>query len=102
MIGVFMMIVLIVLITTAGKVVGTMVAGRTPRDGIGEGRIRALEEELRANEARLALAEEQVADLSEKLGFVEALLAKPAPPREIPAPAPPSPPTPAKPGEAPA
>ena len=101
MIGVFMMIVLIVLIATAGKVVGTMVAGRAPRDEIGEGRIRALEEEMRANEARLAQAEEQVADLSEKLGFVEALLSKPTPPREIPAPAPPGPPPPTMQGEEP-
>ena len=84
MIGVFTMVVLIVLIATAGKVVESMLARRPPRGEIGEERVRALEAEMRANEARLALAEEQVAELGEKLGFVEALLAKPAPPAELP------------------
>ena len=74
--GVFEMIVILTLIGTAGKIVQSALA-RAPRDAGAEDRIRALETELRANELRLTQAEERVAELGEKLDFVETLLTSP-------------------------
>jgi hypothetical protein len=76
--GPFEMVVLIVFIGTVGKVAQTFMA-RPSRLGApgADDRIRVLETELRANEARLAQAEEKVAELGEKLVFVEQLLARP-------------------------
>ena len=99
--GPFEMVVLIVFIATAGKVADTLASRLGGRGGVGEERIRALEAELRANEARVVQTEEQVAQLGEKLGFVEALLAQPARPVEISAPPPPPDTTPMMRGEAP-
>ena len=82
--GVFEMVVLIVFISTVGKVVHSAVATRGAGLPGGEDRIRALEQELRANEARLSQAEERVAELSEKVVFVERLLEKPAPAGRLP------------------
>ena len=75
--GVFEMVVLIVFITTVGKIMQS----RRPRGvdaSLVKERIQALEAELRASELRLAQTEERVADLDEKLDFMEKLLAKPA------------------------
>ena len=84
--GPFEMVVLIVFIATAGKVAETLVSRLSGPRGAGEERIKALEAELRANEARLVQTEEHVADLTEKLDFVESLLGQPARPAEIAAP----------------
>jgi cell division protein FtsB len=76
--GVFEMVVAIVAITTGGKVLQTWFARRGAGLSAGaEQRIQALEAELRTNDARLAQSEERIADLNEKLGFVEDLLAAP-------------------------
>jgi hypothetical protein len=76
--GPFEMVVLIVFIATVGKVAETAVRGLgLRRSGHGQERIDALQAELRANEARLSAAEDRVGELSEKLQFVENLLAKP-------------------------
>ena len=82
--GPFEMVVLIVFIATFGKVAETLVSRLAPR-GAGEERLKALEAEVKANEARVLQAEEQVAELTEKLGFMEALLANPARQPELPA-----------------
>lgn len=76
--GVFEMVVLLVFITTAGKL-GDQYLKRKgrPMRPEEEGRIRVLEEEVRAAEDRLSLTEDRVSDLSEKLAFVEKLLANP-------------------------
>jgi hypothetical protein len=76
--GVFEMVVLITFIATVGKVVEAALTrpGRGDAAGAGD-RVRALESELRANEARLAQTEERVTELDEKLRFVENLLAQP-------------------------
>ena len=73
--GAFEMVVVIVFIGTVGKVAQEWAGKRS--SSAAEGQIRALESALQASEARLTLKEEKVADLSEKLHFVEALLAKP-------------------------
>jgi hypothetical protein len=74
--GVFEMVVLIVLIGTVGKVARAHARGRVPAGT--EREIQVLRDALRANELRLGQAEDRVAELGEKLVFVEALLAKPA------------------------
>jgi|GEM_PF-4368540 len=76
--GLFEMIVLLVLIGTAGKV-GTALVGRSSRALTtgADRRIQALEAELRAAEERLALTEDRIVDLSEKVSFVENLLDTP-------------------------
>lgn len=73
--GVFEMVVAIVFITTVGKAI----ASRGRRRPMVEDptRVAALEEALRANELRLAQTEDRVAELGEKLVFVENLLAAP-------------------------
>ena len=73
--GVLEMVAVIVLIGPVGKVAQEWVGKRS--SGGAESQIRALESALHANEARLTQTEEKVADLSEKLRFVEALLGKP-------------------------
>ena len=85
--GFLEMIVLVTLIGTVGKVLQAAVS--RPGRGLpaaAEERIRTLEAELRASELRLADAEEHVALLAEKLGFVEELLAEPPHAPRIPAP----------------
>lgn len=75
--GVFEMVVLIVFITTAGKIVQS----RRPRGSdasFAKERIQSLEAELRASELRLAQTEDRVAGLDEKLDFMEKLLATPS------------------------
>ena len=83
--GVFGMVVLIVAFGTIGKIVTAWIH-RTGHElpAATEARIRALEEEARARETRLSLAEERVEDLTEKLSFVERLLAEPRPPSQLP------------------
>ncbi|CAN5294537.1 hypothetical protein BH24GEM2_BH24GEM2_17750 [soil metagenome] len=73
--GVFEFVIVIVLIGAAGRAAQAY-AGRSASGGSNE-QIRALEAALQANEARWTQTEEKVADLSEKLHFVEDLLAKP-------------------------
>jgi hypothetical protein len=73
--GVFEMVVVLVLIGTAGKVARAFAPRRLPAET--EARVRALEAALQASEARLAETEERVADLGEKLVFMEDLLASP-------------------------
>lgn len=72
------MVVALVFIATTGKVLSERF--RSERRALPPGeerRIQAMETELRAAEERLALTEERVNDLTEKLGFVENLLASP-------------------------
>jgi hypothetical protein len=76
--GVFEMVVALVFIGTVGKTVSEYF--RSSRRGLPPGdetRIRALETELRSAEERLALTEDRVTDLSEKLIFMEKLLSTP-------------------------
>ncbi len=76
--GVFEMVVALVFIATLGKTLGEYF--RSSRRGLPpaeQSRIQALEAELRSTEERLALTEDRVCDLSEKLVFVEKLLATP-------------------------
>jgi hypothetical protein len=73
--GVFEMVVAIVFITTVGKVVASA-ARRRPAE-IDTPRVAALEAQLRANELRLSQTEDRVAELGEKLVFVENLLDAP-------------------------
>lgn len=86
--GVFEMVVIVVFLGTVGKVAQAML-GRAPHgDAAGTAdHLRRLEAELRSNELRLAQAEEKVAELGEKLHFVEDLLAKPRRAAELPPPA---------------
>jgi uncharacterized coiled-coil protein SlyX len=76
--GVFEMIVVLVFIVTLGEL-GKAFISRSHRSitSGSESRINALEAELRVNEERLAQTEERVTDLTEKLRFVENLLAEP-------------------------
>lgn len=78
--GLFEMVVLVTFIATVGKVAEAMLS-RTgaSNSGAARERVDALEAELRASSARLAHAEETVAELSEKVEFMENLLAGPRP-----------------------
>lgn len=83
--GVFEMVVALVLIATVGEVVKTAVAGR--KEGAGsEARVAALEAQLQTTETRLGYAEERVTELSEKVDFLENLLAPPGAPGRLPEP----------------
>ncbi len=73
--GVFEFVIVIVLIGAVGRAAQAY-AGKQASGGT-ENQIRTLEAALQANEARLTQTEEKVADLSEKLHFVEDLLARP-------------------------
>lgn len=73
--GVFEMVVAIVFITTVGKVAAGAVRRRPVE--IDTPRVAALEAQLRANELRLSQTEDRVAELGEKLVFVENLLDAP-------------------------
>lgn len=84
--GVFEMVVLIVFISTAGKVAHGWAVRRTSAPI--ERRVRELEAMVAAGEERLAHTEERVMELSEKLGFVENLLASPDRPTGLPRPGP--------------
>lgn len=84
--GVFEMVVALVLIGTAGRVAQAF--AKRPKPGDGEGRMRALEATLQASELRLAQAEERMAELGDKVGFLEALLDRPD--RHAPLPPPPA------------
>ncbi len=82
--GPFEMVVLLVLIGTIGKTIQSF--AHRPRVGPGEqNRMQALEAELRSTQERLLLTEDKVADLNEKLGFMEKLLANPESAPAIPA-----------------
>ena len=82
--GPFEMVVALVFIGTVGKVLQAALATRSPR-GLGSAQeVQALQAELQGQEARLAQTEQQVADLSEKLVFVEKLLAQPERVAELP------------------
>jgi uncharacterized coiled-coil protein SlyX len=83
--GVFEMIVILVFIVTVGEL-GKAFISRSSRNitSGSENRINALEAELRANEERLTHTEERVTDLTEKLRFVENLLAEPPSNRPLP------------------
>jgi hypothetical protein len=78
--GLFEMVVLVTFIATVGKVAEALLsrAGGSS-SGAGRERVDALEAELRASNSRLAQAEEKVAELSEKVEFMENLLAGPRP-----------------------
>jgi hypothetical protein len=78
--GLFEMVVLVTFIATVGKVAEAALS-RTGRSapGAAPDRVDALEGELRASNSRLALAEEKVAELTEKVEFMENLLAGPRP-----------------------
>lgn len=83
--GVFEMVVLLVLIATAGKVADSFVSRRhSGPDAVSKARLAELEAQLHANDARLAQAEEKVAELGEKLEFMENLLAQPQAPGRLP------------------
>lgn len=85
--GIVLMVVLIVFIVTMGKVAQTLLA-RPPGEALGSGeeRVRRLETELRSNELRLAQTEDRVAELGEKLLFLEKLLEAPKEPGRLPGP----------------
>jgi hypothetical protein len=89
------MVVLIVLIASLAKVarpVSGAMADRLTREGEEQSaQLAALRAELGATEERLALAEDRIADLDEKLRFVEGLLASPERGRELPPARPPTP-----------
>lgn len=70
--GVFEMVVAIVFIGTAGKLLRAYVGAKPAVEA--SGRVEALESALRANELRLSQTEDRVAELGEKLVFVENLL----------------------------
>jgi hypothetical protein len=85
--GLFEMVVLVTFIATVGKVAETMLSrSREANSGAGRERVDALEAELRASSNRLAQAEEKVAELSEKVEFMENLLAGPRPAPGLPGP----------------
>jgi hypothetical protein len=89
--GVFEMVVALVFIGTTGKVLAEYF--RSSRRALPPGeerRIQHLEAELRSTEERLALTEDRVNDLSDKLGFVENLLANPERKERLRPPSPPS------------
>jgi hypothetical protein len=73
--GVFEMVVAIVAISTIGRVVQSYHKGRA--GGAAKAEIQELRSAVESNELRLIQAEEKVADLTEKLTFVESLLASP-------------------------
>jgi hypothetical protein len=76
--GVFEMVVILVFIGTVGKLGRAFITRSTHGISSGmESKIQALEAELRMNEERLAQTEDRVTDLTEKLSFVENLLARP-------------------------
>jgi hypothetical protein len=76
--GVFEMVVSLVFIGTLGKVAKEYFrSGRRGPAAAEEQRIQVLETELRSAEERLALTEDRVSDLTEKLVFLERLLAEP-------------------------
>ena len=85
--GIVLMVVLIVFILTLGRVAQTLLA-RPPGEALGGGeeRVRLLEAELRANELRLTQTEDRVAELGEKLLFLEKLLEAPKDPGRLPGP----------------
>ncbi len=70
--GVFEMVVAIVFIGTVGKLLRAHLGGR-PAVEAGD-RIQALEAALHTNELRLSQAEDRLAELGEKVVFVENLL----------------------------
>jgi hypothetical protein len=80
--GVFEFVLGIMFIGAIGKVAQAY-AGRRGSSG-SEEQIRSLEAALQANEARLTQTEERVADLSEKLHFVEEVLSKPVEHSQLP------------------
>lgn len=80
--GVFEMVVAIVAIATAGKVARSFARTRLPAGT--EAEIRALRAAVNASDVRLAQAEERVAELDEKLHFMEDLLATPERRPELP------------------
>ena len=78
--GLFEMVVVVTFIATVGKVAEAVLSrSRDASSGAGRERVDALEAELRASSSRLAHAEEKVAELSEKVEFMENLLAGPRP-----------------------
>jgi uncharacterized coiled-coil protein SlyX len=85
--GVLEMIVILVFIVTAGELGKSFISRSTRSITSGtENKIQTLEAELRANEERLGHTEERVAELTEKLSFVENLLAKPPSSSSLPPP----------------
>jgi F0F1-type ATP synthase membrane subunit b/b' len=83
--GLFEMVVAIVFIATVGEVAkAAMSRGPKRSAAAAEKRIGEVETELRAAELRLAQAEERVADLTDKLDFVEQLLADPGRAQRLP------------------
>lgn len=81
--GVFEMVVAIVFIGTAGKLLRAHLGGKPAVEA--GGRVEALEAALRANELRLSQTEDRVAELGEKLVFVENLLGPAAEHARLPA-----------------
>ncbi len=82
--GVFEMVVAVVLISAVGRVAQTFARRSRGTDAATAERIQKLEADLRASELRLSQAEEKVAELDEKLGFVENLLAAPGRASQLP------------------
>jgi chromosome segregation ATPase len=82
--GVFEMVVVVVAIVTGGEIAKAF-AKRRP-SAADQKRVQELEAQLQANEARLLQTEEKVEELSEKVGFVEALLESPKRSSRIPPP----------------
>jgi hypothetical protein len=83
--GVFEMVVAIVFIATVGEVAKAAFSRGPKRSAAtAEKRIGEVEAELRAAELRLSQAEERVADLTDKLDFVEKLLSDPGRPQRLP------------------
>lgn len=78
--GVFEMVVILVFIGTAGKVAQSYFSRPSHRGSdAAESRLQALEAEVRTGELRLSQVEERAAELTEKLRFMEDLLAAPRP-----------------------
>lgn len=85
------MVVLIVALGTLGKLGKPVASALAERISRGErpgdaDRIQALQAEVQMNEQRVALTEERVNELTEKLSFMENLLAQPAQTAELPRP----------------
>ncbi|MBW3628927.1 MAG: hypothetical protein KY464_06480 [Gemmatimonadetes bacterium] len=84
--SVFAFVILVIILTGLGKPIAQALANRLERQrGVGGGaEILELRSALRSTEERLGHAEDRIADMDEKLRFVEGLLAQPNRAGELP------------------
>lgn len=86
--SVFALVILVIVLAGLGKPIARALANRLERErGIGDAaEVLALRSALRSAEERLGHVEDRVADMDEKLRFMEGLLAKPNRGAELPGP----------------